>query len=108
MFQVDITDRAQADMRSNALWWKENQSYEQADQWLSGVALAIESLQEMPLRCPIAAEAKRLGIPIRCLFYGVSSRYTHRVLFTIVGEKVIVLRILSTNQNQISDAADLH
>lgn len=64
MFRVDISETAKRDMRFNAAWWKENRSDEQAGQWLTAIATAIESLSEMPIRCPMAAESIKPEVPI--------------------------------------------
>jgi len=59
----------------------------------------IYSLEHLPLRCPIARESEILGIEIRHLLFGISSKHTHRVLYEIDGCSVKVLRVLSTLQD---------
>jgi len=59
----------------------------------------IYSLEHLPLRCPIARESEILGIEIRHLLFGISSKHTHRVLYEIDGSSVKVLRVLSTLQD---------
>jgi len=108
MFDVFIADKAKTDIRTNAEWWKEHRSTEQADQWLTGIADAIESLEQMPRRCGLAAEADVLGISIRNLYFGLSSHPTHRVLFTVDENVVNVLRVLSTRQARIRSTSELH
>lgn len=108
MFEVFISNKAITDMRTNAQWWKEHRSADQADQWLTGIASAIDSLEQMPLRCWLAAEAAVLGIPIHNLYFGLSSHPTHRVIFTVDGNVVNVLRILSSRQARLQSASELH
>jgi len=108
MFDVFIADKAKNDIRTNAEWWKEHRSAEQADQWLTGVASAIESLKHMPRRCGLAAEATVLEIPIHNLYFGLSSPPTHRVLFTVDENVVNVLRVLSTRQARMRSTNELH
>jgi plasmid stabilization system protein ParE len=99
VFRVRLSDAAQSDIRSNVTWWSENRSREEAERWYMAVMEKIYSLEQLPLRCPIARESEILGIEIRHLLFGISSKHTHRVLFTMDGNFVKVIRVLSTSQD---------
>lgn len=99
MFQVLLSDAAKSDIRSNVTWCSENRSKEEAERWYNTVIEKSYSLKQLPFRCPIARESEILGIEIRHLLVGVSSKHTHRILFTIDGDIVNVLRVLSTSQD---------
>ena len=60
---------------------------------------AIYSLERNPQRCIVAREADLLGIELKNLWFGLSSKQTHRILFTVDGGVVNVLRVLSARQN---------
>jgi hypothetical protein len=47
-----------------------------AEKWLAGLFAAIFSLDEIPARCPVIAEAKELGFPARHLLYGKGRAFT--------------------------------
>lgn len=58
-----------------------------ADTWLEAVSAAVDSLGEMPARCPRAPESRR-GREVRQLIVG-----EYRVLFTIQLRHVRILAI---------------
>jgi plasmid stabilization system protein ParE len=49
----------------------------------------IDSLERLPLRCPIIPESDELGVPYRHLIYG-----EYRTIFRIVGNTVYILRVI--------------
>jgi plasmid stabilization system protein ParE len=68
-----------------------------ADRWLRGLFVAIQSLADMPARCPIIREADELGHAARHLLYGKRTA-VYRIIFDIQeeseeGPRVRVLRI---------------
>ncbi len=107
MFSVVISDAAQADLRHNVEWWGEHRSVTEAETWYCSILEKIYSLEHMPKRCTLAYESKLLKREIYHLFFGTSSKHTHRVLFTIDDSRVSILRVLSTRQAVIDDSRDL-
>jgi len=83
VYSIVITDRAHNDIARNADWWENHRSKPQADRWVIGTYAEIEKLASMPTRCGSAPEAKDLDRPLRNLLYGISRRYTHRVIFSV-------------------------
>ena len=66
---------------------------QRAEEWLIGLFQDIDTLNEMPRRCPVIAEARDIGREVRQLLYG-----SYRILFDIQeetpdGPLVRVLRI---------------
>lgn len=98
MFEVFITDVAKKDLRNNVDWWSKNRSPDEAERWYIEILESIYSLEQLPQRCPLAREAETLGIDLHNLWFGLSSKQTHRSLFTIDGKRVNVLRVLSARQ----------
>jgi plasmid stabilization system protein ParE len=78
-----------------------------AEKWLTGLFKAIFSLDEIPARCPVIAEAKELGFPARHLLYG-KGRGVYRIIFHIREDEqhVRVLRIWHGFRDAIT-AADV-
>jgi plasmid stabilization system protein ParE len=60
--------------------------------WFAGFVEAINSLAELPERCPLAPENGHFPEEIRQLLYG-TRRDAFRILFTIQGDAVHVLHI---------------
>lgn len=102
MHRVIITGPAKRDMQAAYDWWSENRSAEQANRWYIGIHAAVQALRNMPERCPQAIEADLLDRGIRQILFGLSRHATHRVLFTIDGNSVVVLRVRHTSQDALT------
>jgi plasmid stabilization system protein ParE len=78
-----------------------------AEKWLRGLFRAIFSLDELPARCPVIAEASELGFPARHLLYG-KGKGVYRIIFHIREDEqhVRVLRIWHGSRDAIT-AADV-
>jgi plasmid stabilization system protein ParE len=86
-FRVEPTDKALVDAGEAYFWINEHLEHA-ALRWYEGLMKAFRSLEKNPLRCPIAPESLFFEEEIRQLIYG-----KYRILFTIKGEKVFVLRV---------------
>ena len=60
--------------------------------WFNRLLAAIQSLQTFPRRCAYATENERFPFETRHLLFGRKPN-VHRVVFTIEGDVVYVLRI---------------
>lgn len=100
-YTVVTTERAAREIEEAAAWWARERSVEQAEQWYLGIRAAIANLATSPERWAIAAERQRFPYEIRELHFGLGSRPTHRVLFTIVKETVLVLTVRHAAQDRI-------
>jgi plasmid stabilization system protein ParE len=86
-YRVESTDKALVDA-GEAYFWINEGSESAALRWYEGLMQAFRSLEKSPLRCPLAPESAFFEEEIRQLGYG---RY--RILFTVEGETVFVLRV---------------
>ena len=100
-YKVAITDRAHEELDQACAWWAENRSPEQALKWYNGFIQAIRSLAKNPQRCPVAPENDAFPYEIRQLAYGLGKRPTHRAVFTVRPDLVLILRIRHQAQQQI-------
>jgi len=89
-YRVTILPRAKRQMLDQALWWSENRSAEQAFHWLEGFGQALASLADNPERCIVARESDAFDRVIRELHCGIRNKATHRAVFEIRGDEVIV------------------
>jgi plasmid stabilization system protein ParE len=99
---VVLTDRAHAEMEAAYLWWAEHRSRSQADRWYNAFADAIESLASNPDRCRLARENDCFPCEIRDLNFGIGRRRTHRAVFTIRRDMVLVLAVRHLAQRELS------
>jgi len=100
-YRVLVTEKAQRDLESACAWWAQNRSREQAQRWYAGIAAAIRSLAEAPERYPRAQESESAAIELRQVHYGLGHRPTHRAVFTIRENTVVILRVRHLAQDQI-------
>ena len=103
MFSLRITDVAERDIQRNFEWWRDNRSAEQAARWCEGIFPAIATLTKMPRRCSLAREADFHDIELRQLQFGIGRRSTHRILFTIDGDAVVILKVLHNAQKDFTE-----
>jgi plasmid stabilization system protein ParE len=93
-YHIEISSAAEAEADSAFLRLSQVTSLIKARQWYSGLLQTIESLSQMPKRCPLARENKYFSQDVRQLLYG-RGHNSYRVLFTILDEQdVSTIRIL--------------
>ena len=92
-YTVVTTEQAARDIEDAAAWWARERSVEQAERWYQGIRNAIANLATSPARWPIGEERDRFAYEIRERRFGLGSKPTHRVIFTIVRETVLVLTV---------------
>ena len=100
-YAVVILPEAEEAILSTALWWEKNRSPSQAERWFHGVYDAIDTLEESPRRCSLARESGVFPIELRELHYGLGAQRTHRIIFTIRPETVVVLTLRHTSQTDL-------
>jgi plasmid stabilization system protein ParE len=86
-YEVIVEDRAREDMLGIAAWIARD-SPASAMHWMVQIWEAVESLGQFPLRCPIAPEAGVHGAEVRHRIVG-----EYRILFSVRGERVIILHV---------------
>ena len=101
MPEVTLSERACRDIDDAHNWWAENRSTEQADRWYRGLVQRVFALEEAPQRCGLAPENSSFPYEIRQLLFGLRSKPTHRVVFTIRSDQIIVLRVRHVAQGPL-------
>ena len=102
-YRVVFTQRASDEFDAAADWWAEHRSAQQAARWYAGFSDAIASLCDLPERCSLARENGRFPYEIRELHYGLGSRPTHRAVFTVRPDVVLVLAICHVSQKDLTE-----
>jgi len=100
-FQVIITPSAKADIFEINTWFLENYP-DLAESWLWGISQSVTSLSKFPERCPVSAESEAFDVVVRQLIYG-KKPHTYRILYSIQDDKVYILRVRSTKQQNLSN-----
>ena len=100
--EVMLSARAELQLVTNALWWAENRSTEQAVRWLDEFQQELKSLGDAPERWPIAPESDVLPFIVRQLIYGLKRRKTHCAIYEVRDEKIIVHAIRHLAQDAMS------
>ncbi len=83
-YTVNITDEVDASIR-HAFFYIYERSPQNAINWLRGLYQAIDTLENMPERCPLIREHDAFEAQVRNLIYR-----SHRIIFTINDEASIV------------------
>ena len=81
-YRVELAEAAEAEIDAAYLRLARI-APEVAARWHSGLLRALESLSEMPRRCPLARESERFDVEVRQLLFGYT-RNTYRVLFIVI------------------------
>lgn len=100
-YDVVLTRKAERQITSAARWWAKHRSLQQAERWYQGLMHTLNSLAQDPQRCPLAPEHEMLPLPIRQIPYGLGRKPTHRVLFAIRGQRVVVYAFRHLAQRDI-------
>jgi plasmid stabilization system protein ParE len=101
-YRITILPRAKRQLLEQSLWWSENRSAEQAFRWLEGFERALAQLADRPESCPVARENDAFDFVIRELHYGIRGKATHRAVFEIRNDEVIVYSIRHLAQHDIA------
>lgn len=99
-FQVVFRPRARSDIATTVAWLART-APAAAARWRTGLLRIVENLETDPNRYPAADEADDLGVDLRQLLYG-RRRNVYRILFTVEGETVNILRVRHAAQDQLT------
>lgn len=99
---VFLTERAERDVEAISTWWSEHRSTSQARRWLSEFDISLDRLGSNPERFAAAAENAKLPLEIKQMNFGLAGKKTHRAVFTIHPDKILVLRVLHLAQQELS------
>jgi plasmid stabilization system protein ParE len=97
-----MTAKAHRDLNNSARWWAENRNRDQAARWLVGFKAAIASLADDPERHALANEDEDFPFTLRQILYGLGRRKTHRAVFEVSGDEVIVHGIRHLAQRDLT------
>ena len=101
-YEVYVTDKASRQLEAAARWWAENRSVEQARRWYDGFVAAIRSLAKNPQQFPLAPETDAFPIAMRQLVYGLGRKKTHRAVFAVRPDRVVVYAVRHLAQDEIT------
>ncbi len=96
---VILQREAEEQIVASARWWAEHRSAEQAQRWYANILRAIDSLSADAGRYPLAREDEYFPYELRQMNFGLGGRMTHRVLFTIRPDAVLVLSVRHVAQD---------
>ena len=87
-YEVLITNEAFNDLDLITGFIASQSSIEIARRWFAEMIGSIETLREMPSRCPLAPEAEELECEVRLLLHGRKNR-AYKIYFTIHQETAL-------------------
>jgi plasmid stabilization system protein ParE len=87
-----LDEQALDDLREIASHYRGRGTNNDIEAWISGLVAAVEALAEAADHFPAAAESSHLRFDVRQKLYG-SRQHKYRILFTVRGEAVRVLRV---------------
>ena len=90
-YTVHVTAAAFAHAEE-AYVWLVARTPQHALEWFNNLFATIDSLEENPLRCPIASKNEDPAGQARCLLYG-NKHHAYRIIFDVIGDAVHVLDI---------------
>jgi plasmid stabilization system protein ParE len=102
-YRVIIQPRAEADI-ATAFSYLADRAPEIANAWYRRVLAEMESLAEMPSRCPMAPESDKVAFELRHLLYGKRPG-VYRIVFRIVetAQEVHILTVRHSARKPLSD-----
>ncbi len=100
--QVVVMKRALADLQESFEWWRDHRSAEQAVRWYNDALKSLRSLSTKATKCRFAAENADFPFELRQLNFGFGRRPSHRAVFTVRPDMVLVLRIQHLAQDQLT------
>lgn len=81
-YEIRLSEPAEADIEA-VTFWLLGISEQSAGHWTTNLRRALESLTQLPNRCPLAPESGAMGGGVRQLFFG-KRRSAYRILYRVV------------------------
>ena len=100
--EVVLNRRAERQLDEAFTWWAKRRSAEQAARWYRGFLGSLLDLEQNAASYPLAPENHRFPFEVRQMLFGLGSRPTHRALFTIRPNVVLVFSIRHLAQRWIT------
>jgi plasmid stabilization system protein ParE len=101
-YQIEFAPRAYLDA-DEVYTWISQHSVRNAIRWYQRLLKTIGTLSRNPGRCPSAADAAAFRDDVRQLLFG-RRRGTYRILFSIKGDTVRILRIIHHARRLFTEA----
>jgi len=99
---VEIFADAERDLHRSGVSIRTTVSGESAKRWIAKLCTAIDGLAETADRYPEADESAAVGLNLRMRIVGNRS-HVYRILFTIVGDTVLVHRVRHAAQDYLTE-----
>jgi plasmid stabilization system protein ParE len=99
---VFLTAKAERQLHEAADWYAERNAHV-ADAWFKGIVMAIEQLATVAERFALARENDAMSFELRERRYGLGKQITHRVLYVIRPDKIVVHQIRHVAQRDITE-----
>jgi plasmid stabilization system protein ParE len=100
--KVVLTDQAHRDVAGGCRWWAEHRSAQQAERWYDKAYREMAKLPTTFNRCPLAQENESFPFEVRQFNFGLGRKATHRAVFTIRPDMILVLRVRHLSQNELT------
>jgi plasmid stabilization system protein ParE len=100
-YEVEFVRRAVADF-NEAVDWYSKRSIDAADKWITAVEKALDALEQNPQQFPRAREESELGIALHEHAFGAGRRLTHRLIFAIRPNKVVVYAVHHASRRDLT------
>ncbi len=97
-FHVELAEQAQHDIAAIYDWLQSQDAGEAGERWFLALRAAMNSLANLPARCPLAPENQDSPAEVRQLLYG-RRPHVYRILFAI---EVQVLHIRHGRRRPVS------
>ncbi|MEZ5944428.1 MAG: type II toxin-antitoxin system RelE/ParE family toxin [Planctomycetaceae bacterium] len=102
-FKVSIAQSARNQAAAISRWYhQQSSSLEVARQWIQVFRETASSLTNNPERHPLARESDDFSYELREVHFGSGRKKTHRLLFRIDGNNVLVMSVRHFAQDDIS------
>lgn len=100
-FDVRFTRQATAAFDAIFDWYKAL-SHNAARKWIAAVELALDRLEQNPLRYPRAPEDGLFPFQLRQYSFGAGRKRTHRMVFVVRPDAVVVYAIRHLSQDALT------
>jgi plasmid stabilization system protein ParE len=102
IYRLLVSEPAENDIEAAYRWWRENRSADQAARWYVGIRKVIAELCSAADRHPQAPEHDLHPIGLRQALFGLGSRATHRIVYTVDDDLVTVVRVRHASQDALT------
>ena len=99
--EVFLTKTAKQQMNAAADWYAE-QNPSVAATWFNGLLARVNSVDDNPLQYALARESEFLPVELRQMLYGSGKRTTHRILFVIREQTIVIYQIRHVGMRDVT------